>query len=277
MQEITASCNIQPKKSSPPLPRKDKIKEVKTSPEDLNSLKRKDLFCTYCRGKNHIKKDCFKLKKKRVSDSSQPDKHPSATSVAAVEVLNLRTLWKTFRIQLLNGTPIKIIGSVTTPVKLEVLPNSTLMVTFLVTESSSSSSRLILGCDFLNQHKIVITIDVTDENVSNRVQLFSEVASTEIIDCAPNEIEELLTDINIDFDSSVKQQLISTIKEVNDTHIPLVNDDYSVKINLKDESIFAFSPRRFAFAEKLQIREIVDDLLDRKIIKESNSQNIARE
>lgn len=176
-----------------------------------------------------------------------------------------------------NGTPIKIIGSVTTPVKLEVLPNSTLMVTFLVTESSFSSSRLILGCDFLNQHKIVITIDVTDENVSNRVQLFSEVASTEIIDCAPNEIEELLTDINIDFDSSVKQQLISTIKEVNDTHIPLVNDDYSVKINLKDESIFAFSPRRFAFAEKLQIREIVDDLLDRKIIKESNSQNIARE
>jgi len=40
-------------------------------------------------------------------------------------------------------------------------------------------------------------------------------------------------------------------------------DDYSVKVRLKDESSFAYSLRRFGYNEKLQIREITDDLLSR--------------
>jgi len=54
-------------------------------------------------------------------------------------------------------------------------------------------------------------------------------------------------------------------------NIPLKDDDYAVKVRLKDESIFAYSPRRFAYNEKLQIREITDDLLSRNIIKVSTS------
>jgi len=43
-------------------------------------------------------------------------------------------------------------------------------------------------------------------------------------------------------------------------NIPLEDDDYAVNVRLKDESTFAYSPRRFAYNEKLQIREITDDL-----------------
>ncbi|CAL1671696.1 unnamed protein product [Lasius platythorax] len=64
MQHITTSCNIQQKSSSPVLPRKDKFKNDNSSPEDTSHFKKKDLFCAYCRGKNHTKDDCFKLKKK---------------------------------------------------------------------------------------------------------------------------------------------------------------------------------------------------------------------
>lgn len=52
----------------------------------------------------------------------------------------------------------------------------------------------------------------------------------------------------------MERQLISIIKEVESSNIPMIEDDYSVKVNLKDESVFAFLPRRFAYNEKIQIR-----------------------
>lgn len=85
MEEIATSCNNHSKRLSTTLSRKDKVIDPKTSSKDYDSQKKKDLFCVYCRGKNHIKEDCFKLKKKRNPDSSQPIKQPTATTVAAVE------------------------------------------------------------------------------------------------------------------------------------------------------------------------------------------------
>lgn len=49
-----------------------------------------------------------------------------------------------------------------------------------------------------------------------------------------------------------------------------------MKIHLKDASIYAFAPRRFAWAEHKQVREITDDLLARGIIKPSVSPYCAR-
>lgn len=46
-----------------------------------------------------------------------------------------------------------------------------------------------------------------------------EIASTEIIDSVPNKMDEILSNIDIDFDLSVKQQLISSIKEIHNIDI----------------------------------------------------------
>lgn len=54
-----------------------------------------------------------------------------------------------------------------------------------------------------------------------------------------------------------------------------VEDDYSVKVALEDDSLYAFNPRRFAWSERLQIKEITDDLLKRNI-KHSTSPYCAR-
>jgi len=63
---------------------------------------------------------------------------------------------------------------------------------------------------------------------------------------------------------------------VENANIPVTNDDYTVKVRLKDESTFAFSPRHFAYNEKLQIRELTDDVLSRNIIEISTSPYCAR-
>lgn len=143
-------------------------------------------------------------------------------------------------------------------------------------KSNSIKSQLILGRDFLSDHEISITINSSKKDLKTRAYLFSEIASTDIVDFTVYKVSNVLNDINTDFDVSMERQLISIIKEVESSNILMIEDDYSVKVNLKDESVFAFSPRRFAYNEKIQIREITDDLLSRNIIKESNSPYCAR-
>jgi len=98
----------------------------------------------------------------------------------------------------------------------------------------------------------------------------------DIIESTSNETTNILNDITIDFDSNVKQQLISVFEQVKNTNIPVTDNDYSIKVRLKDESTFTYSLRRFGYNEKLQIREITDDLLFRDIIKVSTSPYRAR-
>lgn len=44
-----------------------------------------------------------------------------------------------------------------------------------------------------------------------------------------------------------------------------IDDNYYVNVNLKDNSTYAYAPRKFALKEHEQIREITDDLLERGI------------
>jgi len=84
------------------------------------------------------------------------------------------------------------------------------------------------------------------------VKLFKEVASTKIIDKLENELE--FNNIKTDFGVEINKRLVVLLKEVSNTSVPVVNDDYFVKIALKDDSTYAFAPRRFAYNERLQIR-----------------------
>lgn len=83
-------------------------------------------------------------------------------------------------------------------------------------------------------------------------------------------------DITIDFDLNYKLKLGNLLREIYNVSVDKVKDNYAVKFHLKDDTIFAHASRRFASAEKLQIREIIDDLLARGIIKESTSLYCAR-
>jgi len=89
-------------------------------------------------------------------------------------------------------------------------------------------------------------------------------------------LEKILNDIVVDYDSTVRDYLIQQIKEIEKTHYDIIDDEHSVKICLKDDSIFADASRRFAHAEHLQLRNITDDLMERGIIKNSISPYCSR-
>jgi len=58
-----------------------------------------------------------------------------------------------------------------------------------------------------------------------------------------NETTNILNDITIDFDSNNdKRQLISVFEQIENTNLPIMDDDYSVKVKLKDESTLHILP-----------------------------------
>lgn len=73
-----------------------------------------------------------------------------------------------------------------------------------------------------------------------------------------------------------KSRLKKLIEKVEDSMIPMIKDEYCVRVNLVDTSIYAYAPRRLTFKKREQIREITDNLLERGIIKPSISSYCAR-
>jgi len=142
-------------------------------------------------------------------------------------------------------------------------------------ENNVLSYVLILGRDFLTDNNISFVYTPLSKELENIVQLFSEIATIDV-ELTSNKTTNILNDVTIDFDSDVKNQLINVFEQVENTDISFKDNDYAVKVRLKDESTFAYSPRCFTYNKKLQIREITDDLLSRNIIKVSTSPYCAR-
>jgi len=96
----------------------------------------------------------------------------------------------------------------------------------------------------------------------NNLKLLNEVASADSIEEDDSEISSL--EIKIDFDPEIDKQVYNVIKEVHNTSIEEVKDLHPITVSFKDNSVYAYAPRRFA--KRQQIREIIDDLLTRSII-----------
>lgn len=145
---------------------------------------------------------------------------------------------------------------------------------FHVLKSDLVSADAIIGRDFLSNYKIDVSVRVEEERA--RIELFSEIAFV-------NDSTQLMSDPNdrflvqqADLDQVSYKKLLTVFQEVEEAEVSPPQQDYLVSVSLKDESVFAFAPRRFAWSERIKIREITDDLLNRDIIKPSMSPFCAR-
>lgn len=109
---------------------------------------------------------------------------------------------------------------------------------------------------------------------SESVNLFTHLPLYVEDESSSCSLERQIENCNIDFDNKVKEKLKSVVKEIKD--IVPIDEGYAVQVRIKDPSVYAFAPRRLAHAERLQLREITDDLLARGIIKPSISPYCAR-
>lgn len=177
----------------------------------------------------------------------------------------------------LSNANIDVVGFCSAKIGLTSLPNILLKVDLRVIENTSWSTHIVLGRDFLAANKLTLLyspLSSNDNDDATRVKLFEEVASADVCQVDDNMQNE--NDIKTDFDKNVDSKLHSLLKDIESTPVVPIEDNYSVKIALKDDSIYAYAPRKFAHVERIQIRDITDDLLKREIIKPSTSPYCAR-
>lgn len=90
-------------------------------------------------------------------------------------------------------------------------------------------------------------------------------------------VEDIFEQTEIDFDAKDKYNLKSVIIiYCRNKNIPRTEDDHAVRVTLKNKFGYAYAPKRFAQAERREIKTIIDDLLERGIIRESTSSYCAR-
>lgn len=123
-------------------------------------------------------------------------------------------------------------------------------------EIESSCSSLIPSSD---------SIDPIDE-----CDLLRIIAS---IDTIPISNSKSKFDINPELElhsvNQIKQCILSSYVNIDQSSVkPL---DYEMHIMLEKEAPFFYRPRRLSYAEKLAVREIIDDLLKQEIIRPSKS------
>jgi len=177
----------------------------------------------------------------------------------------------------LKDQPLEILGSVQTEITLPLLENRKLKVTLFVLKDQAFLQDFILGRDFLRSQNLTVTFkfrENKDKEEDNKLGLFVELPLH--VEDNTSELEGQLKQTEIDFDFPTKQRLIQVITQIENNEILPIDDKYAVSVRLKDDSIYAYAPRRLAYSERLELREITDDLLRRGIIKPSVSPYCAR-
>lgn len=189
--------------------------------------------------------------------------------------LNKSLLLSSIRYKAVNNTPIQISGSVQTSLCLEQIPAVVLQIKLPVLQDNALATELIIGRDFLNFHKISATFNPHIDQDAMQLfpcSLLQLVAGNESQNLRELQIAEIITD----FDREITDRVRDLLIEIENLLIPAVENGYCVKLNLKDDSPYAYAPRKLAWAERIQIRQIIEDLLERDIIRPSVSPFCAR-
>lgn len=175
------------------------------------------------------------------------------------------------RYNALNNTPIRLSGVLKISIIFEGLPDYSYTIILHVMKDKLFTADLIIERDFLDRQKITVVYNPLNINNGDDFHELSDIfLSVECLEL-DNTFNDDLRNITIDFGEKEKRQLLDVIHDVQSSSMPAENDDYYVKLNLKEQIPYAYAPRRFAWIERQQLREITDDLLTRGILRESSS------
>lgn len=104
--------------------------------------------------------------------------------------------------------------------------------------------------EFFSKEKLTLVYKPAAQGDSGKTELFSFLLLCVDDRQSSNTLEEIIEDSVIDFGRDVKNKLKKTITDTLSQEIEQIDDGYSVRVSLKDTSLYAYAPRRFARAER---------------------------
>lgn len=114
-------------------------------------------------------------------------------------------------------------------------------------------------------NNITAIVQCNEESAEDRLKLFSEVASVECAEKPPENLGNIISNVDTDFDEKTQNKLVSVISQVENSNSQPISDDFAVRMRIKDDTTFAFASRRFSQTKRNEIRKITDNLLQRGI------------
>ncbi|XP_046144395.1 uncharacterized protein K02A2.6-like [Osmia bicornis bicornis] len=160
----------------------------------------------------------------------------------------------------INNSPLEILGTVDARVALNDFENN---ITLYVVTNKTMRRGIILGRDFMKTANLTLMCREVQEIMN--IEVDSEIKNLEkknmmnLNEDLPNEVKERAREI------FVENYLLPERPEK-----PIVEN--VMKLVLSDEKPFHCTPRRLSYTEKTQLKEIIDTLLEKKVIRESTSE-----
>lgn len=175
----------------------------------------------------------------------------------------------------INQSPLQILGVFERIVDV----NSVLMnIKFLVVPNETMSHAAILGRDYMLSPLIKVTLghEYKIEKRNNTVEketddFVSDIMQIDIVNAVENAIENL--NINPETDLETAETLMRMFYDEKDAtdDLEFSTGNVELEIKLTDDRPIAFRPRRLAFCEKEKLREILNDLCVKNVIRPSSS------
>jgi hypothetical protein len=172
----------------------------------------------------------------------------------------------------LPKTPIDILGKFNSTIVFEYFPDRNFTIALHVIATDFSDIDMIIGRDLMDNHNLTLIYNAGRASLDS----FTSRLPQPNVYFAETVTETIIDDCEIDYDLSDKLALKNIILSCENRVAPVINDDFYVRVKLKDTSTYAYAPRKFAYSERQKMREIIDDLLGRGIIKISTSPYCAR-
>lgn len=180
----------------------------------------------------------------------------------------------------INGSPLEIIAIFYSKVDIEGI---IVDIKFYVVPNHTMAFMALLGRDFSTQSSIKITLAdrvIISKNsdylediclANNSDTAISEIMNIEIDDAYNNcERENLQINLNIGNQEVEKiKEMYSDYARVRDAKT--CQTDFEMKISLKNDQVISLRPRRLSYSDKEKLQLILNDLLNRGIIRPSES------
>ncbi|XP_076248026.1 uncharacterized protein LOC143187672 [Calliopsis andreniformis] len=176
----------------------------------------------------------------------------------------------------INGSPLKILGRFYQDVEIEGI---SIKLNFYIVPDNTMAFMAILGRDFSSHPLIRITWDgklvitrKTPEVITDELDCaIKQIMNIECISGVSTEQEKLQINSKIGPEKieRIRDMYVSDYIKIKETSAMEI--DFEMKIALKHNQPVSFRPRRLSFADKQKLQVILDDLLERGIIRPSES------
>ncbi|XP_076385702.1 uncharacterized protein LOC143264091 [Megachile rotundata] len=171
----------------------------------------------------------------------------------------------------INGSPLRVEAIFESRVKIE---NSTFVLRFLVVPDDTMFYTAILGRDYLLNPSITVTLgkkfEIQKTNREERDNHIEQILQINYMDHPTTTVENININPELSHLSSSIEKLCIESSE-NIVRDGAETSPIEMTIELKSSQPVSYRPRRFSFADKEKLRELLDTLLKENIIRPSNS------